>query len=207
MIDFLLIGILLGLSAGFAPGPLLTLVVSETLQYGVAAGIKVAITPVIADLPIIVAALLIVSELSSFDPVLGGIALLGGLFLFANGYTNIRCNGHQLKLSEGNSHSLLKGILANILNPHPYLFWFTIGASTTGKALEQSTLAAVVFIGSFYLLLVGCKMVLALMVGRSRSFLSGHLYIYTIRTLGVLLCLFAVAITTEGLELLGLFER
>ena len=35
---FVTVGILLGLSAGVAPGPLLTLVVSETLSGGVGAG-------------------------------------------------------------------------------------------------------------------------------------------------------------------------
>lgn len=205
MIDFLLIGLLLGLSAGLAPGPLLTLVISETLQYGVAAGIKVAITPAIADLPIIIAALWIVSELSNFDVILGGIALSGGLFLFANGYTNLRSDGHQLELHPYRGHSLTKGILANLLNPHPYLFWFTIGASTVNKAMEQSTLTAVAFIGSFYILLVGCKVALALLAGHSRSFLSGDLYIYTLRTLGVVLCLFAITIFAEGVKLLGVF--
>lgn len=52
MIDFLTIGAALGLSAGLAPGPLLTLVISETLQHGVKSGVKVALAPVITDLPI-----------------------------------------------------------------------------------------------------------------------------------------------------------
>ena len=47
MIDFLTIGAALGLSAGLAPGPLLTLVISETLQHGVKSGVKVALAPVI----------------------------------------------------------------------------------------------------------------------------------------------------------------
>ena len=35
MTEFFTIGIVLGLSAGFAPGPLLTLVISETLQHDI----------------------------------------------------------------------------------------------------------------------------------------------------------------------------
>ena len=54
MISFLTTGAILGLSAGFAPGPLLTLVVSETLRYNVKEGIKVALAPIVTDLPIVV---------------------------------------------------------------------------------------------------------------------------------------------------------
>ena len=41
--DSLLFGIVFGLAAGLSPGPLITLVVSETLKNGKKEGIKVAI--------------------------------------------------------------------------------------------------------------------------------------------------------------------
>ena len=47
MINFLTIGTILGLSAGFAPGPLLALVISETLQHDIKSGVKVALAPII----------------------------------------------------------------------------------------------------------------------------------------------------------------
>jgi len=59
MLNFLGIGLILGLSAGFAPGPLLTLVISETLQHDLKAGVKVALAPIITDLPIIIFTLFI----------------------------------------------------------------------------------------------------------------------------------------------------
>ena len=77
MIHFLTMGLILGLSAGFAPGPLLTLVVSETLEHDVTAGIKVAVAPIITDLPIVLAAVFVLSKLSDFKSVLGFISLVG----------------------------------------------------------------------------------------------------------------------------------
>jgi len=56
----------LGVSAGFAPGPLLTLVISETLQHDIKSGVKVALAPIITDLPII-----ILSKLTNFHDILG----------------------------------------------------------------------------------------------------------------------------------------
>ncbi len=52
-ITILLSGIGLGLSAGISPGPILTLAISYTLQHGLKEGIKIAIVPLITDLPII----------------------------------------------------------------------------------------------------------------------------------------------------------
>jgi threonine/homoserine/homoserine lactone efflux protein len=57
MIEFLSAGTLLGLAAGFAPGPLLVLVISETLRHNIKAGIKVSIAPLITDVPIILISL------------------------------------------------------------------------------------------------------------------------------------------------------
>jgi len=52
------------------------------------------------------------------------------------------------------------------------------------------------------LLLVGSKVLLALLVARSRNFLSGRRYIMIMRLLGILLIGFAAALFAEGLRLL-----
>ena len=59
--DLFWIGIGLGLAAGISPGPLLTLVISTTLERGFRAGTRIAIAPLITDAPIIVVTLLILS--------------------------------------------------------------------------------------------------------------------------------------------------
>lgn len=80
MISFLVIGTILGLSAGFAPGPLLALVISETLHHNIRSGVKVALSPIVTDLPIILASLLIFAKLADFNTALGIISLGGGFF-------------------------------------------------------------------------------------------------------------------------------
>ncbi|MCG7958281.1 MAG: LysE family transporter, partial [Candidatus Thiodiazotropha taylori] len=157
MLTSLTSGLILGISAGLAPGPLLTLVVSETLQHNIGSGIRVALAPLITDLPIILVMLFIVNELSSMQPVLGLISLLGGCFVFYLGYQNIRVKGVQLDLQPRHSKSLLKGILANSLSPHPYLFWFSVGGPIVIKAMDTSVVAPYLFVLSFYTLLVGSK--------------------------------------------------
>jgi threonine/homoserine/homoserine lactone efflux protein len=202
MTTFWIIGTLLGLSAGLAPGPLMTLLVSETLRHDVRAGIKVALSPIITDLPIILLTVIILDQLSAFHSMLGVISLIGGSALLYMGYNSFRVKGIDLAIEMENPKSLTKGIVVNLLNPHPYLFWFSVGASTIAKSMLQGIWATGAFILSFYLFLIGSKVLLALLVGKSKSFLTGNWYRYTLRFLAVLLCIFAAVLIREGLNLL-----
>ncbi len=202
MIHFLALGTVLGLSAGFAPGPLLTLVISETLQHDIKSGVKVAIAPIITDLPIIIMTLFVLSKLSDFHYILGIISLVGGFFILFIGYESTRTKGVDLNLREAEPKSLTKGVLANALSPHPYLFWFSVGAPAMTKAMSLSFSAPLAFIISFYCFLVGAKIALALVIGKSKSFLKGNIYIYTLRFLGLLLCVLAIVLFNDGLKLL-----
>lgn len=203
MINFLATGTILGLSAGLSPGPLLTLVISETLKHNMKAGVKVALAPILTDLPIIILTLFIMVKLSSLHVALGVISFLGGFFILYMGYESICTKRVNKNLEDCKPKPLIKGMIVNILNPHPYLFWFSVGAPTTIKAWDRSAFAAIAFIGSFYVLLVGSKIFLAIFVGRSQSLLTGSTYIYTMRFLGIILFTFAAFLFHDGLALLG----
>jgi threonine/homoserine/homoserine lactone efflux protein len=204
MLTFLTTGTILGLSAGIAPGPILALVISETLNHDKWAGIKVALAPIITDLPIIILTLFILSKLSGFNTILGIISLLGGCFILYLGFESMGTKGMSIQLGNSKPRSLQKGIVVNLLSPHPYLFWISVGGPLTVKALQQSIVSAAAFIISFYVLLVGSKIVLAITVGKSKSFLTDKSYIYTMRLLGVILVILAIFLFWDGLELLEL---
>jgi threonine/homoserine/homoserine lactone efflux protein len=133
---------------------------------------------------------------------LGIISLIGGLFILYLGYQGIRTRGVEMNLAERRSRSFIKGVLANALSPHPYLFWFTVGAPTMTRAMSQDSGNASAFIISFYVFLVGSKIALAILVGRSRSLFSSNGYLYTLRTLGFVLCFMAFILLRDGLQLL-----
>ena len=204
MTEFLTLGLVLGLSAGFSPGPLLALVISETMRHGVNGGLRVAVSPVFTDLPIILATLLVLSRLSDHQPALGGIALLGGAFILYMGIDALRTKGMTLDTGNAAPKSLRKGILVNFLSPHPYLFWLTVGGALMGRALEQGSACLIAFLAAFYLALVGAKVITALLVGRSRTFLSGPVYKTIMRLLGLALCALALLLFKDGLNLLGI---
>jgi threonine/homoserine/homoserine lactone efflux protein len=197
---FLGTGVLFGLSGGLTPGPLLTLVVSETLKHGTGAGIRVSMAPLVTDLPIVAAAVLILAQVSNMQPLLGGIALGGTVFLIYLGVESLRFQGAELLPETVRPQSLKKGVVANFLNPNPYLFWFSIGAPTVIKAGRIDSLAAVLFVAGFYAVLVGSKLTVAVLVGKSRRFLTSKRYITAIRCLGWVLLGFAAVFLFDVLK-------
>ncbi|MBN2034810.1 MAG: LysE family translocator [Deltaproteobacteria bacterium] len=196
-------GTLLGLASGFSPGPLLVLVISETIRHGVKEGIKVSAAPLLTDIPIIFVSLLILGKLSTVNAVLGAVSLAGGFFILYMGYTGLRVSAVQIEVDEAGSNSLEKGIITNALNPHPYVFYMTVGGPIFLRALDQGMFSAAAFFGAFLFSLVVSKVALALATGRSRSFLKGPVYLWIMRGLSICLILFSVTLLREGLRLLG----
>lgn len=203
MLHFLAIGTLLGLSAGLSPGPLLMLVVSETLHHGTPSGVRVALAPVVTDLPIVLATLALLARFSGYREVLGAISLAGAVFVLFTAVDAWRSRAVEVTEPKGASRSLGKGVLANLLSPHPYLFWIGVGAPLLWKSLAVGLPALFAFVASFYLALVGSKVLLALAVGSSRHFLGSRTYLRLMRLLGLLLAVFALLLVREGARLLG----
>jgi len=202
MISFLSAGVILGLSAGLSPGPLLALIISQTIKHGTREGAKVAIAPLITDFPIIILSTFVLARLSGYQSILGLVSITGGLFLSYLSYESIRTVGFKATIVEAEPQSLSRGAIVNALSPHPYLFWITVGAPTILKGWTESPFLAVVFVASFFGCLVGSKVVLAVLAGKSRRFLMGKSYIYIMRILGLALFAFALVLFRDGLSLL-----
>ncbi len=200
----LLSGIVFGLSAGLSPGPLLTLLVSQTLQYGFKEGIKIAIAPLITDLPIILLTSGILSSLFNIQSLFGIISILGGLFLFYLGYESITFQGIKMNPNQKKPQSFRKGILVNFLNPNPYLFWLSIGTPTILKAAHINPWISILFIFFFYICLIGTKFIIVVLIGKYRYGLKNSYIIFVNKMLGIILWIFALIFIKEGLNKLGL---
>jgi threonine/homoserine/homoserine lactone efflux protein len=202
-LPFLFSGIVFGLVAGISPGPLLALVIEETLTHSRREGMLVALAPIVTDVPIVLVSVLVLAKLSHSHLILGTISLLGALFIGYLAYESIAVKASGLKLQKIEPHSLRKGIIANFLSPHPYLFWIAVGAPMVLRAYAVNVLSAFLFLLGFYFLLVGSKILVALVIDKSRDFLKSRVYIFTIRLLGVILLIFALLFLKDGLTLFG----
>lgn len=199
MMTALASGVLLGFSAGLAPGPMLALVLAQTLRHGSREGCKVALTPLVTDAPIILVALALASKLAELRPLLGVVSIAGAFFVLYLAWESFRPVRQNANAPAERPRSWLKGIVTNLLNPHPWLFWLTVGAAILAKSLAQGWSVAAAFLFGFYLLLVGSKVMVALLAARSRNLLGGRGYRVAMRMLAVLLALFALLLLREGL--------
>lgn len=204
MFETLAAGAVLGLSAGLSPGPLLALVVAQSLRHGMGEGAKVALSPLITDLPIIAVSLLVLSQVQGHAWLLGAVSLAGAVFVGKLGLNSLATPRLELDPASVAPRSLRQGVVVNLLSPHPYLFWITVGAPTILKGYEKSPLAAAGFLALFYVALVGAKLLVAVLSGASRRLLAGPAYAWTMRLLGLLLLVFAALLVRDGLRLFGI---
>jgi threonine/homoserine/homoserine lactone efflux protein len=198
-------GCLLGLTAGLSPGPLTALVIGETVSGGLRDGLKVSAAPLITDAPIVLASALVLAGLPSRDTVIGLVSLAGALFLLHLARATYRAPEAPVE-AKSDKNALKRGVIVNFLNPHPYLFWVTVGAPilVAGHA-ESGAASPAGFLAGFYLCLVGAKAGFAVAADRSRKFLGGRAYAWIMRLLALALLVFALAFFGKGLSLLGLF--
>jgi len=193
-------GAVMGLSGGLAPGPLTTLVLSHTLMYGRREGIKAALAPLITDGPIILFSMWLLGRMAGAESLLGAISLVGALVLFHYGVECIRFTGFETRNAGRSARSLWKGVSVNLLNPHPYLFWSTVGSPIMVRSLAQGWGGVASFLAGFYGALVGAKVLLAtvsgLLFGR-----GAKVVLCVNRGLGLCLWVLAAGLAWEGLAM------
>jgi threonine/homoserine/homoserine lactone efflux protein len=165
----LLSGLAFGLGAGISPGPLQTLVVTSTLERGFGAGWRVAVAPLLTDLPIIVLSVLVLSRVPS--GWLDGLAIAGGVVVMLLGVWTLRSSDPAAMAGDdaGSSADLWRGATVNALSPHPWLFWITIGGTSLVAGWRETRWGALAFLAGFYVTLIGAKVVLVWLVARGRA--------------------------------------
>jgi len=202
IVQFAASGLLLGLSAGLAPGPLMALVISQTIRYGLGHGVRVAVAPLLTDLPIVVGSILVVGAAASAGASLGIVAIAGAAFIAYLAWDTWHAEPPGAAAVDAAPRSWTRGVTVNLLSPHPYLFWFTVGAPTVLAAADRSPLAAIAFLVTFYVGLVGAKVGIAVATARAGRSITGRGYRLTMRVLAVLLATFAVILLWEGVSIL-----
>jgi threonine/homoserine/homoserine lactone efflux protein len=194
------LGVGFGLTAGLSPGPLLTLVITATLERGFGAGLRVALAPFVTDLPIILLTLLFLSALPpAFLAILAGA---GGLFVIYLGVETIRHAPRSLlaavSANSATTQDLWRGSLVNLLSPHPWLFWLGVGGPLLLEFSSSSWLGGSAFITGFYALLIGSKVAIAAGVAGGRRYLSEEWYRRLLLISGVLLLILGAGLLIDA---------
>ena len=200
-------GVVLGLGAGITPGPLLGLIINETLRGGWQAGVLVAFAPLIADAVIIGLTFTVLLQLPPF--IFPLLSIVGGCYVIFLGWETLQTpsevslptveQAENARNTKNAWSSLRKGLLVNMLNPHPYLFWVTVGGPLISRLSQQSAWSAIAaFLAGFYGCLVGSKILLAVFIHTGRARLQGRGYRLALQVSGILLFLFGGLLVWGG---------
>ena len=199
-----LFAISLGLGAGITPGPLSSLVIQESLRSGWKSGACVALAPPVADILVVGLVLAVLHQLppASFSV----LSFIGGCYVCFLGGETLRIPAPMGSEAGGAGSVLLsfrKGLLVNLLNPHPYIFWLTVGGPlVTDNARHDMWLPIMAFLLGFYGCLVGSKVLIAVLVHGGRARLHGRGYRIALRLSGVSLLLFGLLLIWDGVSAL-----
>jgi threonine/homoserine/homoserine lactone efflux protein len=201
MLAYLLQGIVLGFAAGISPGPMLGLVINQTLRRGWRAGNIVALAPLLSDTPIIIVMVFVLGHLPTF--VLNILSLVGGTFVVYLGIETMRSVRAEVAV-DTQVHSgriLLPAVATNLMNPHPYLFWATVGGTLLLQSFATGGFAAASgFVVGMYVLLVSTKLGIAFLVSRSKTWLKGRTYHGLLIGSGLLLIGLGLLLIWEGIQ-------
>lgn len=195
----LLLGITIGVSAGLSPGPLLTLVLTTALQRGFGAGVRVACSPLVTDGLVIAIVLSVLSSVP--DSVVRLLSAGGGLFVIWLGVTTIWHAGRAELVVEATrpvQRDLWRGVIVNVLSPHPWLFWLGVGGPILVTSWHKTPAHATAFLLGFYGCLIGSKIAVAAAVAAGRKRLVTAWYRRLLQGSGALLLLAGMALVFEA---------
>lgn len=192
--------VLMGLGEGLKPGPLNTLVISETLQHDWKAGTKVSLSPLITDAPIITLSAFMWSQATSLSGVEALLYFAGAIFLTWLGIDGLRSTAPDFSDIEKTDaeHSLRRGIITNLLNPNPWMFWTLAGAPFMVAAWDQSPWMPFAFVIPFLAVLIGVKILIAITFDRSKQWMSDGVLLWAIRLSSFALVLLAGLFAMQG---------
>lgn len=159
--EFLIVsGVSLGLSASLLPGPLQTYLIQLTLSLGWRRSIIAVLSPLIADIPVIILMVFLLSQLP--PQITNLLQIAGGLFVLWLAWGTWRQLRAGILLgSESGTTNLTPGqVLArmigvNLLSPGPYIFWSTVNGPLFLQGLRESALHGAAFLVAFYGVFIG----------------------------------------------------
>jgi threonine/homoserine/homoserine lactone efflux protein len=174
-IALLIQGLALGLAAAASPGPFQTYLINQSLVNGFRRAAPVAFAPLIADIPIVLASLLLLDQLP--PEFLRFLNIAGGLFVLYLAYNlwkswhrnRVIANTASAEASHGvHTRSLGRGVIMNLLSPGPYTFWFLVTGPILLSALRRSPFSGLAFLLGFYAALIGGFLCIAALFHQAR---------------------------------------
>lgn len=203
IIPILLQGAGLGFSASVSPGPLLAYLVSQSLTSGWKRGAIVAVAPLVSDIPLIIAILLLLKQVPALFVSL--ISLVGGIYVIYLAFKLFQSwrskPGEKTSGAASMPHNLARAVLVNYSSPGPYLFWTLVNGPLLLAAMKISIWHGILFMLSFYIFFIGSMLILAGIFSQARRLGSRIIRVLSIISIAIL-CIFGGLLIYRGFSAL-----
>ncbi|MEM4525777.1 MAG: LysE family transporter [Methanothermobacter sp.] len=132
---------MIGLSGAMAPGPLLTVTISDSLKKGSKAGPLLVLGHVIGEVLLILLILGGLSWLITSSLASAWVGLIGGAVMIFLGLNMMRDTTPIMESGDFKDFGLVsKGFMTSVSNPYFFIWWGTVGAALMFKGMELAKL-------------------------------------------------------------------
>lgn len=199
---------IVGFTGAMMPGPVTTLIVTESARRGFIAGPLVTVGHVLLELAMVIALFFGLGDVLKQNVVAGFIGLMGGLFLLWMGWgilksawrgevsLTLAANGRTLGAS---SNPVVQGVLTSISNPYWLLWWATVGAASLITFRAYGVAGIVAFYIGHTLADWVWNNTVAFIVATGRRLMSDKVYRAILIVCGGFLILLSLYFVTAGI--------
>ncbi|MBI5301236.1 MAG: LysE family transporter [Chloroflexi bacterium] len=200
---------LVGFSGAMMPGPVTTLVVTESARRGFRAGPLVTIGHVVLELVMVIALYFGLDQLLNQNSVAGTIGILGGVFLLWMGWSIARSAWRgevsfdatrRVRGAASSAHPTLAGMFATIANPYWVLWWASVGAANLIAFRAFGVLGIIAFYIGHTLADWVWNCVVAFVVATGRRVMTDRIYRGILLVCGLFLIALSVYFMRAGIN-------
>ncbi len=179
MYDALLLGLVFGVGAALAVGPIFVTIIHEAATRGFMSSFKVILGSATADLLLLIPALALSWLIAWVGAASAWVGAAGALFFV---YLGLGAGRDAWRLWRGGEQpraatgwSFWKGVLGNLLNPLTWTFWLATGTPTMLHAYGQAGWAGLaLFTTVWFVTASGLEAAIALAIVKSRRLVGAR---------------------------------
>ena len=197
--EALLLGLVVGFIAGIIPGAFSTVVATTALERGLGPGLKVALIPIATELPVMLAAVFVLSRMP--EGVLRWVGIVGGSILLLMAWKVAR-GADSADLSKPskrrNMGHYARVFLFGILSPSPWAFWFFLGGPLLLSRWNVAPMNGILFLVGFMTCFLAIMLALAWAVATGRRRLNPTWYRRILQGAGALLVVAGIVLIWQS---------
>ncbi len=200
------LGVGFGFQGSFSPGPLQTLLISETLSNGARSSWRAAFAPVLSDPIALTLALTVVMSVPNWTIAL--IAFFGAAILCRIAWSELNAKAEDFEFHKKPRRSLFQIWVVNITNPNLWIYSFTVNSLLIRDFWEKGgAWLAGFYLVCFFVSIVSCNLATVGIVGALKRVFNPKSLVIVNRILGVALFFLALRFIYLGLTKLDVIKE